>query len=162
MASDYRGNMNVARILTVGSSKSNLQTLALPIFEACLQFDIRLTAQWIPREGNTIEDDISQYYDADNWSTDDWSFYFYCSAIRLMQYRRCNIVDSLKFHCPQTRASMLSAAWGLGFHCSCPPISLIGYCYSSAFLLTPAPAHQCFSDFAQFRSLVLRINFGGG
>ena len=71
MVSDYRGNTTVARILTVGSSNGTLHTLALHIFAACKKFDIRLTAQWIPREEHTLEDGISQSYAADNWLIDD-------------------------------------------------------------------------------------------
>lgn len=39
---------NVCRIVSVGSSKPDLQSIAVGIFEACMSFDIAVDMEWLP------------------------------------------------------------------------------------------------------------------
>ena len=67
-------NLNECRILSVGSSKQHLQSLALDIFLYCLLHNIRLQPHWVPREENEIDDYYSKYNDTDDWLIDKISF----------------------------------------------------------------------------------------
>ena len=51
-----------------GSSKINLQTVAMDIFNLCLINSIVLEAQWIPRSLNERADLLSRFVDKDDWS----------------------------------------------------------------------------------------------
>ena len=68
------GNSSVCRILSVGSSKPHQQNLAIDVFNFCTRFNIKLIAQWIPREQNYLADLHSRINDMNNWSTDNESF----------------------------------------------------------------------------------------
>ena len=61
-------NMGASRILMVGSSKPHLQEIAVDIFSICLNFDISLESQWLPREENARADLLSRFIDRDDWS----------------------------------------------------------------------------------------------
>ena len=45
----FTDNQGAARIVSVGSSKAHLQSVALRIFRFCFSHCIALEAQWIPR-----------------------------------------------------------------------------------------------------------------
>ena len=45
----YVDNFAASRILTVGSARSQLQEIALSIFQICLSYNIKLIATWVPR-----------------------------------------------------------------------------------------------------------------
>lgn len=57
-----------ARIISVGSTKPHLQSLAMDIFQLCLNHNIALQAQWIPRTLNERADVLSRFIDPDDWS----------------------------------------------------------------------------------------------
>ena len=69
-------NLNACHILSVGSSKQHLQSLAIDIFNHCSKFNIRLQPQWVPREENQIADYFSKFYcpntESVNCFTNDW------------------------------------------------------------------------------------------
>ena len=67
-------NLNACRILSVGSSKQHLKSLALDIFLHCLLHNIRLQPYWVPREENEIANYYSKYNDTDDWLIDKISF----------------------------------------------------------------------------------------
>ena len=46
---------------------SNLQVEALGIFLVCVQGNIRLEPEWIPREKNELADYYSRMVDHDDW-----------------------------------------------------------------------------------------------
>ena len=48
----YTDNQNVVRITNTGSMKSELQSLAIEIFNLCIIKNISLEVEWIPREQN--------------------------------------------------------------------------------------------------------------
>ena len=58
--------LNAARIVAIGSSKANLQALAMDIFNLCLVNSIVLEAQWIPRSLNERADLLSRFVDKDD------------------------------------------------------------------------------------------------
>ena len=66
----FTDNQNVVRILQVGSAKSHIQVEALKVFKACIQYNIRLEPEWIPRERNELADYISRIVDYDDWQLD--------------------------------------------------------------------------------------------
>ena len=54
-------NLSACHILSVGSSKTHLQSLALEIFKYCLSHNIQLQPNWVPRDENQIADYYSKY-----------------------------------------------------------------------------------------------------
>ena len=61
-------SQSAVRIVQHGSSKADLQALALNIFELTLKFAITLSIEWIPRSDNKFADAISRETDSDDWS----------------------------------------------------------------------------------------------
>ena len=61
-------NQGAAKIVAIGSSKINLQALAMDIFNLCLVNSIILEAQWIPRSLTERADLLSRFVDKDDWS----------------------------------------------------------------------------------------------
>ena len=63
-------NQSAARILEVGSMKTELHQIAMEIFFLCLKNGITLEVEWIPREENEAADSASRM--AAMVDTDDW------------------------------------------------------------------------------------------
>ena len=63
----FTDNQSAARIVSVGSSKVHLQSVALSIFRFCFSHGIALEAQWIPRSLNERADLLSRFVDKDDW-----------------------------------------------------------------------------------------------
>lgn len=61
-------NEGADKIVAIGSSKINLQALAIDTFNLCLVNSIILEAQWIPRSLNERGDLLSRFVDKDDWS----------------------------------------------------------------------------------------------
>ena len=66
----FTDNQNVVRILQVGSAKSHIQVEACKVFKTCIQYNIRLEPEWIPREKNQLADYVSRIVDYDDWQLD--------------------------------------------------------------------------------------------
>ena len=64
----FADNQGAARIVAIGSSKINLQALAMDIFNLFLVDSIILEAQWIPRSLTERADLLSRFVDKDDWS----------------------------------------------------------------------------------------------
>ena len=58
---------NVERVLPVGSRTPDLQELVIDIFRLCIQRNIQLVLEWIPREENVVADEISKSTDEDDY-----------------------------------------------------------------------------------------------
>ena len=127
-------NFPASRILDVGSSKSQLQRLALDIFQICLRNNVRIIPQWFPREANSIADYYSKLSDIDNWSIDSHSF-----AIVNQKYGPYSIdrfADNLntkvdkfnsKHFCPGTSGlNAFTEDWTKENNWICPTVSLLG------------------------------------
>jgi hypothetical protein len=54
--------------------KSDLQELALNIYEICIFNNISIELEWIPRNGNIQADFFSKIFDFDDWSVADHIF----------------------------------------------------------------------------------------
>ena len=59
-----------AKIAQVGSMKLDLHQLAFSIYSACLQANIQLDLQWIPRSLNAQADYISRFKDFNDWEVE--------------------------------------------------------------------------------------------
>ena len=62
-------NQAVPSITSKGSRKPHLQQLAVNIFNLCKAHDIKLNIYWVPREQNTVADELSKFVDYDDWKT---------------------------------------------------------------------------------------------
>ena len=130
----HSDNINVARILEVGSSKSHLQNVSLDIYRSCLKFDIQIIPKWLPREENVLADAISKHIDTDDWSIDDESFEYIQKNLGTFDIDRFaasnnNRVSRFnsRYHCPHTESvNTFTTHWGNDFNWLCPPITLIG------------------------------------
>ena len=63
----YTDNRTVATIVGVGSMKLDLQKIAIDIFQFCINNNISIDIQWIPREQNVRADFIGRLIDPDDW-----------------------------------------------------------------------------------------------
>ena len=129
----HSDNINATKIINVGSSKNHLQSLALEIHKLCLQSDIQIVSKWIPREQNTLADEISKYYDTDDWGVDNETFAFIqekfgkfdIDRFASSSNNRTSRYDA-RFHCPNAETiNTFTANWRHDFNWLCPPITLI-------------------------------------
>ena len=60
-------NQNVPRIVSSGSSKSDLQSEAMSIFNICCSRGISIEMEWIPRTQNDKADFLSRICESDDW-----------------------------------------------------------------------------------------------
>ena len=70
----FTDNQNVPSIINKGSRVPELQTLALKLFQICLQHLISLEVKWLPREANHPADTISKIVDFDDYTINDQVF----------------------------------------------------------------------------------------
>ena len=63
-------------IIEKGSTKHQLQNIALRVFSLCIDNQIRLKIQWLPRGQNMTADFLSKVYDFDDWGITDEFFHF--------------------------------------------------------------------------------------
>lgn len=126
-------NQNAFRIISVGSAKEHLHTLALEIFQIAIKHDIIVVPQWIPRDRNTIADFYSKFNDTDDWSIDDKGFYqIYNRFGNFTVDRFSNDINkkvsrfNSKFYCPGTsNVNAFTADWSSENNWLCHPVSLI-------------------------------------
>ena len=127
-------NFATSRILEIGSSKEHLQKIAIDIFNTCVQYDIRISPTWVPREQNKVADYYSKIIDTDNWSIDDVSFSNICSQLGWCDFdrfadnlnARCSKFNS-KYYCVGTHGvDAFTQDWSsASLNWLSPPISLI-------------------------------------
>jgi hypothetical protein len=70
----FTDNQNVDRIVNSGSMIPALQELAMDIHQSCLLHAINIDMQWIPRDLNSMADDISKFIDYDDYMISDTVF----------------------------------------------------------------------------------------
>ena len=73
----YTDNQNVVRITNTSIMKSELQSLAIEIFNLCIRKNISIEVEWIPREQNQTADAYDKVFDYDDWSISDNFFDFF-------------------------------------------------------------------------------------
>jgi len=129
-------SQSAARIISVGSSKRYLQSVAMDIFRLCLSNGITLQSQWIPRSLNGRADLLSRFVDPDDWS-------LHPSVFRMLDCRfdphsvdrfashytaQVNRFNS-KFACPYScGVDAFTQNWSNDNNWLCPPTSLIVQC----------------------------------
>lgn len=64
----FSDSQNTCRIVSVGSSRPELQAIAVEIFEVCMSFDIAMEIEWLPRSQNDRTDYLRRIVDLDDWS----------------------------------------------------------------------------------------------
>ena len=156
----HSDNINVSRILNVGSAKDVLQNVALEIFDLCVEFDIEILPKWIPREENELADSISKYRDSDDWGIDLETFQFVEAQYGIFTVDRFANSSNAKlsrfnsrFHCPGSEnVNAVTFNWENEFNWLCPPIKLIGdalkhakICSARGVLLVPEWKSSYFS-----------------
>lgn len=127
-------SLNASRILSVGSPKRHLQSIAIDIFKTSLLHDIKLIPQWIPREQNTLADFYSKIKDTDDWSIDKDTFLYLQSIFGQYTYdrfadssNRKTVNFNSKYFCPDTSGvNAFTYDWVKENNWICPPVSLIG------------------------------------
>ena len=72
----YSDNKNVHSILAKGSSKSDLQSLSLSIYEICNERGITLISEWLARRFNEAADSLSKTQSGDEWTLCNWVFQY--------------------------------------------------------------------------------------
>ena len=63
----FTDNQNVVRIASLGSTKANLQEIAIGLNSVCVQNNIVLDVEWISRENNVVADGLSRILDVNDW-----------------------------------------------------------------------------------------------
>ena len=129
----HTDNSNVPNIITGGSPKPDLQSLALSIFNLASQHNIILLPEWLPRSENKIADSISKFRDFDDWAIDSASFQFIeriwgphtidrFASPHNAKLKRFNA----RFHCKGAcGVDAFCQDWSNENNYFCPPVSLI-------------------------------------
>jgi hypothetical protein len=63
----YTDNQAVTHIVQKGSMKTDLQLLALNVYNICLHNNISISVDWVPRDLNEAADFLSKLEDPDDW-----------------------------------------------------------------------------------------------
>ena len=127
-------NSNVSRIINFGSTKQNLQELAIKIYNICIHNNIRIYPAWIPRDQNSIADKISKDFDTDDWSIDNETFNyienkfgsFTIDRFADNNNRKTERFNSKAFCLNTESVNSFTCEWGNEYNWLCPPIYLIG------------------------------------
>jgi hypothetical protein len=64
----YSDNQGVPPILHKGSMKPDLNLIAMGILQLCIEHDIQISVDWIPRDQNAVADTLSKLIDSDDWA----------------------------------------------------------------------------------------------
>ncbi|KAL5020676.1 hypothetical protein ScPMuIL_002241, partial [Solemya velum] len=70
----FTDNQNVVQIVSKGSMKSELQDVALSIYNTCIEHKVSLDVDWVPRKENEQADSISRIVDPDDWGLSEYVF----------------------------------------------------------------------------------------
>ena len=129
----FADNQGAAKIVAIGSSKINLQALAMDIFNLFLVDSIILEAQWIPRSLTERADLLSRFVDKDDWSVNP-------SVFRVTDAKwGPHTIDRFASHCNAqvpmfnskfsslgcSRVDALAQDWLDENNWVCPPVSAI-------------------------------------
>jgi PAS domain-containing protein len=126
-------NIAVVFIWRRGSRKLFLNAIACRIFHWCHSLGIRLSVVWIPRGENLLADQLSKYFDGDDWQLNPRYFSILSTlwgthtVDRFASHlnRLCERFNS-RFYCPGTEAvDAFSQDWAGENNWINPPFSLI-------------------------------------
>jgi hypothetical protein len=73
----FTDNQSVAKIAVQGSMKSELQDIAMSICKTCMESNIHLELEWVPRSQNERADKISRIIDNDDWAVSEELFQYF-------------------------------------------------------------------------------------
>ena len=73
----FTDNQAVEKIAVCGGMKTDLQEIALDICKTCLEYNIQLDMEWVPRSENQKADKLSRIIDNDDWSISDEAFKYF-------------------------------------------------------------------------------------
>ena len=172
----HSDNSNVSRIIQAGSTKPDLQKLALQIYELCLVNNNTIYSVWIPREENTIADFYSRPNDTDDFGIDYKTFYYVqrvlgrCNIDRFADDKNTKVKRfNSKYFCPNSEAvNSFTCNWQGDFNWLCPPINMIrdtikhaSLCKAKGILMVPLWESSYFYPIIwngrSFRSFVKRF-----
>ena len=127
-------NYGATRVLQIGSSKDKLQELALEIFQYCLEYNIKLSPEWVPRDLNQEADALSKIQDSDSWGVDKDCFNYLNNLMgpftvdRFADDRNAKLACfNSKFYCPGTaHVNAFTADWSYHNNWCSPPVNRIG------------------------------------
>ena len=129
----FTDNQNVVRIVQFGCGKSNLQGEALGIFSVCVQGNIRLEPEWIPREKNELADYYSRMVDHDDWMLNP-SIFTWLDAIwgphTIDRFTNAMNTQTQRFNsrfwCPGSgTVDAFTCSWAGEKNWWCPPVYLV-------------------------------------
>lgn len=128
----YTDNKNVTQIISCGSRIEELQSIAFDIFSSCVRNGIHLDVQWIPRDLNSVSDDMSRVVDFDDYTihddvfnTIDWVWGPH-SCDRFACYYNTKLVkyNSRYFQPGTSGVNAFSQDWQYDNNWLCPPVYL--------------------------------------
>ena len=70
----FTDNQGVVSIVQNGSMKLDLHELAIEIYKRCIELNISLKVDWIPRNDNKVADSISRSIDTDDWGISNFMY----------------------------------------------------------------------------------------
>ena len=129
----FTDNQGVSAILKKGSMVLELHSLSSDIEILCRDYNIITIVQWIPREENTIADDLSREIDCDDWGVSN-SFFHQIdrrwgphTVDRFADHVNYKIpVFNSRYSCPGSSAvDAFSSSWENENNWLVPPIYLI-------------------------------------
>ena len=148
----HSDNTNVGKIIQGGSTKPDLQKIALQIYDLCIANNNKILSIWVPREENIIADFYSRPNDTDDFTIDYATFEFIqrklgrCTVDRFADDKNAKLERfNSRYFCPNTEAvNAFACDWHSEVNWLCPPIKLIGdtikharECKSKGILLVP-------------------------
>ena len=112
---------------------NELQSIAVMIFEFCLENKVCTETQWIRREQNAKADCLSRIVDPDDWKLN--SRYFYMISLKWGPFDVDKMADNRntqlnrfnsKFWCPNSEAvDCFTQDWSMTNNWICPPPYLV-------------------------------------
>ncbi|CAC5411056.1 unnamed protein product [Mytilus coruscus] len=155
----YTDNQNVVKIVQAGSMRSELQEIALKIFNLCILNCISLQVEWVPRELNTTADFYSKLFDFNDWYVNDVYFKYFnslwgpfdCDVFADYNNHKLTIFFSA-YWCPDTSGvDAFGFSWNT-YNCwLVPPVHLVGralnhmlICKGKGTIVVPKWTSSCF------------------
>ena len=146
-------NDPAVRIISKGSRKPHLHSLAVDIYYICRENRIDLHTVWVPREFNQDADTLSKTIDYDDWTT-TWPFFHFidslwgpCTIDRFANEKNAKTprFNSKHWNPGSEAVDAFAQDWGKETNWLVPPIHLIPQvilhaerCAAAGILLVPA------------------------
>ena len=128
----FTDNQNVVSIVNKGSKVPELNSIALEIFQKCMLNGITIDVNWIPRDFNSVADEISKIIDYDDYTVNDDIFAFLDKSWGphtvdrfACHYNKKLPLFNSKFFQPGTSGvNAFSQDWAFANNWLCPPTYL--------------------------------------